>query len=311
MQKIRNSLLTLTCVLCWSSFGWARPVEMSCYQAGQVVSQVQVAVSASLRPDSARFSKAIQQLGQGRCLVSLRYLINSKLDDLLDQELPYDGVNCWSSTMLLKGLRKTAIYMHEPEVKWIFDESKACRKLGPQEQPKTGDIGAIRQFNSDKTKTEELHAFIYLNPEMAISKQSFSFEAQIELTHPDQFFNQFGGKDAGVECESSKNCSTFTTYYRCESSQFQNPDLIEEPFLYAKIQSLAEKLELDWRQGAVLSKNPVKDEAYLAEIAELNESIFGLTPQPKIPYGIKLFESAVWQYTALQAGARTPMKGKE
>lgn len=304
-------MVILTCLHCWSTPGWARPVEMSCYQAGQVVSQVQVAVAPEFRPESSRFSKAITQIGQGRCQVSLRYLINSRFDDLIDQELPYDGMNCWSSAMLFKGLRKTAIYMHEPEVKWIFDESKACRKLGAQEKPQTGDIGAIRQFtNSDKTKIEELHAFIFLNPELAISKQSYSFEAQIELTHPDQFFNQFGGKEAGVECETSKTCEAFTTYYRCDSKQFQNPDLNQEPFLFANIQSLAEKLEVDLRKGTDLSKIPVKDEAYLAEIAVLNDSIFSPTP-PIIPYGLKLFESAVWQYTALQAGARTPMKGKE
>lgn len=288
----------------------SRPLEVKCSEVGKVISLVKQSVAPQNLKAQSWINLTPQDLGNGKCAITLGSLLKTEIQHLADREQPMNGMNCWSSALYLRGLRPIAIYAHEPEFRWFVDQSKACRKLSKEEAPKTGDIGAIRkQASGGVGKYEELHAFLYLTSALAISKQSYAYDAEVELTQPDYFFKAFGGKERGVECESEGTCDTWTTYYRCDTKAVDARTLDPDTALYDKILALAQRTEQDLKNGVVIEKDENLQNSYLSQITELNNALFSAKPAPVMTYGRTLFESAVWQFSTLQAGAKTPAKG--
>lgn len=275
----------------------ARPLEINCNEVGKVLGLVRQALAPEVLSNQSWIQLRPQKLNNGKCTVSLTSTIKSEIRHLIDREQPLNGLNCWATSLYLKGLRPVAIYAHEPEFRWFMNESQACRKLEAGESPQTGDIGAIRK-QTNSGITEELHSFIYLHKNLAISKQNYSYDAEIELTHPDYFNQAFATE------------GTWTDYFRCGKPA--NPRTLDaDTALFDKIQALALKAEIDLNAGVVIGENDQLQSEYLDKISEINHALFNAKPAPAMTYGRLLFESTIWQFSSLQSGARTPSKGNE
>lgn len=273
----------------------ARPLELKCTEVEKVAALVKQSLAPEILQGSQGASFAIKDLGNGNCKLSLENLIRKDLRHLIDKNLPLNGMNCWSTTLLLKGLRPVAIYAHEPEFRWFMNDSSSCRKLEASETPQPGDVGAIRK-KTEGGAPEEIHAFIYLHKNLAISKQNYIFDTQIELTHPDYFNKVFATPD------------TWTDYFRCGKPKDPR-SLDSDTALFDKIEALALRVEKDLKNGVVIGQNERLQSDYLSQIDEINRALFNAKPAPVMTYGRLLFESSIWQFSALQEGDRTPTEG--
>lgn len=276
------------------SFGaQARPLQISCEMIPELVNQVQQSVSPNYLNQYKNFN--IKKMYNGLCSIELSDLLSNDIKYLTDKPMPFDGVNCWGSVLFLRGLRSHAIYAHDSEFKWFMNQSQACRQLSEFEPPQAGDLGAMR-IKTSQDVVEELHAFIYLNSEYAISKQSYSFEAELELTNVEYFNKAFG--TPGV----------WTDYYRCEKKLVEVESLDVDNATFAEINALVVLVEHELKNGNEIGKDKNLESHLLNKIELINHKLYATNPAPVLQYGRLLFESAIWQFTAVQSGLQTPLE---
>ncbi len=215
------------------------------------------------------------------CSIQLRDWVAEPLRRLTDRHHKIDGLNCWGSTLFLRGLRDYLFYAHDAEFTHVIEQ--ACSAV---QYPQAGDIGAIRRTYEDGRR-EELHAFVYLTGDYAISKHSYSYESELEITRPEKFFAVYGDD---------------VTYYRCAGWR---PPAISE-----QLNQFAAAVARDYWAGHTLENHPLVDGFYLPLIEKLNQEFF-FNAIPMDRYALRLFESAVWQYTYLYSGERTRSESDE
>ncbi len=259
----------------------AQATPVPCADVAELEQSLALAIVPQVRATVPAFLKVANT-----CSVQLRDWVKEPIRRLTDREHAVDGLNCWGSVLHLRGLRESAFYAHDREFTYVMDH--ACRKLGSIEQLKPGDVGAIRkQIPGRPGAFEEIHAYIFLNSEFAISKHSYSYAAPLEVTESEKFYSVYGGP------------GTFTDYYRCGDW------VSDDPFkVLPAVRQLAIVLEGDYLMGRALGRDPAVDTFYLPLIERLNK-IFFAPGAADHGYAFRLFESAVWQYTYLLTGERT------
>lgn len=243
--------------------------------------QLELALKNAIVPELRARLRPLLVSSRTTCSVNLRDWVSEPIAQLTDRKHKVDGLNCWGSTLYLRGLREHLYYAHDSEFTYVLEQ--ACH---PVQIPQAGDIGAIRQHHDDG-RAEEVHAFLYLTPDYAISKHSYSYESELEITHPDKFFEAYGDD---------------VTYFRCR--RWRPPGVSRELIRFA------ERLERDYLVGAALKRNSQAELFYFPLIEILNGYFFSPGSSER-GYAFRFFESSVWQYTYLYSGERTPDDGAE
>lgn len=244
----------------------ATAVEVPCDD----VPRIEAALAQALAPE-VRASTSIQRAS---CSVQLSDWVSEPIRRLTKKDHPVDGLNCWGSAMFLRGLRPVLFYGNDREFTFVMNH--ACTAV---DRPQAGDIGAIRR-KVPNGGFEELHAFVYLTPDYAISKHSYSYESRLEITMPEKFFSAYGRE---------------VTYFRCAGWN--------TPELPAGLRILMSRLQQDY-----LENRPVQSpraEAFYGPLLKYLNHYYFETHAGELDYGFSLFESAIWQYAYLYSSVRT------
>lgn len=141
--------------------------------------------------------------------------IQKRIEPYLNLQTRFDGPNCWGSALFSIGVLPTSRFLSKGE----FESSLAlyCQKLAPNEQPQTGDVGAVRSGSSNSPS--EQHAFVFLGQDLVAEKYNPDRTSTLQMRSPKPTFEAYGTlSDSGVCVGGIKRpCVTFVDYFRCSS----------------------------------------------------------------------------------------------
>ncbi len=127
----------------------------------------------------------------------------------------FDGPNCWNSSLVSSGILPHLRYT-SPEEMSFWLSSPLCQERKENEPVQPGDIIAIRTG-----KTEEVHGFINLTPELAFSKNGYAQGTLYQLQSPN---NVFAVYDVPPNCRrvykaptENLKCQNYANYFKCDS----------------------------------------------------------------------------------------------
>lgn len=155
------------------------------------------------------------QRNEGFCEIDIRSCVPDHVFKYHGLKPELDGPNCWNLALVLKGILP-ALRFSTPEEMTFYMRPPLCRPLSDDEQPKPGDIGAIR---ADEF---EIHGFVYISDKIAYSKNGMARTSPFLLQPLELIEERYykGGRSNDPECENSKSkptCPSLATYFRCIS----------------------------------------------------------------------------------------------
>ncbi len=94
-----------------------------------------------------------------------------------------EGPNCWNGALLKSGLIRAVRFVPKGEY-WFWMNSAYCRKLGPSEKPKKGDLGSLFWPGQG-----HYHSFVYMDEDWVFSKNSPDPKYPYKVQAFDEMFN--------------------------------------------------------------------------------------------------------------------------
>lgn len=129
------------------------------------------------------------------------------------------GPNCWNLALVMSGVLPNLRYSTMQE-NTFYLQPPLCRRIGSEEQKKSGDVGAIRYTKAGLPgESKEIHGFIYISEDLAFSKDGFSADTPYSLT-PLESVLSLKHMDVPKECRVDQppaQCKRQVDYYRCIS----------------------------------------------------------------------------------------------
>lgn len=123
-----------------------------------------------------------------------------------------NGPNCWNHSLVQAGLLTYRTHTTDNTMSF-FMSSPLCRRLGINESPQFGDIGAIR-----RRWGIEHHGFVYLNEDLVYTKNNSSIDSRYKLMGLKSMYIFFKIDDEPSHClnnQMDKNCSYGVLFFRC------------------------------------------------------------------------------------------------
>jgi len=122
------------------------------------------------------------------------------------------GPNCWNSALVVADIIPSLRYS-TPEEMTFWMTSPLCSEVPAQEDPKPGDVIAIR-----KADNVEVHGFVYISPDLSYSKNGFNNASPYLLQPTEGVFLVYG---VPKECRAHRpppapGCPLKGVYFRCE-----------------------------------------------------------------------------------------------
>lgn len=119
------------------------------------------------------------------------------------------GPNCWNAALTANGLLAAPRFT-SPDEMTFWTASPACRALAADEEPRPGDVIAIREASG-----EEVHGFVYLTPELSFSKNYLTAAAPYALQPPEAVYAEFPVKESCRRPGAGPACARRSDYFRC------------------------------------------------------------------------------------------------
>lgn len=129
-------------------------------------------------------------------------------------KLSKEGPNCWNGALIKAGLAQSVRFVPLAEY-WFWMNSPYCKKLGPNDKPKMGDLGSL--FWEGKG---HYHSFTYINSHWVFSKNSPDPKYEYKIQRfEDMFFPEY--KNTAKKCwgnilkSSASDCKFKVEFHRC------------------------------------------------------------------------------------------------
>lgn len=116
---------------------------------------------------------------------------------------PNNGPNCFNFTLRFLGYVGGLRHSVEGEFKTFLDSS-LCKEIPEAIQIKAGDVGRVQSSVDGKT-WEDVHAFVYLDPNQVFQKSGYGFKTKYESLAPDESIAVF---DRIINEDCKKNDSS-------------------------------------------------------------------------------------------------------
>jgi hypothetical protein len=208
----------------------------------------------------------------------------------------YDGPNCWNAALVFAQIVPSFRHSSEAEISfWL--SSPLCRELGAQEEPSPGDIVEIRQGNRT-----EIHGFIYLTPELALSKNGNKASSPYYLQTPEEVFGVYSVPEAcrrvqGVRAE----CSVYANYFTCEPyskyvSQVRPPVTTD----YTTLQTRIDSLESQVSELALHGKHTAQPLVVRNQLYQEIQTLQAAVNSGSAPYRNDPMLSMLWRSLAMR-----------
>lgn len=151
-------------------------------------------------------------------IVSCRMLVTDIMPEsvqkIYNRKTSFMGPNCFNTTLAANKILPSHRYT-SPEEMEFWMNSPLCREKNYDEGPNEGDIIAIRRETNIDFK--ELHAFIYLTPELSLSKNSIAKSSKALLMSTDYVFDLFRvRKECQKEDVLNSQCTRAAQVFQCQ-----------------------------------------------------------------------------------------------
>ncbi|MBT4760568.1 MAG: hypothetical protein HOO06_02620 [Bdellovibrionaceae bacterium] len=142
--------------------------------------------------------------------------LESIIRELMSSPVKTYGPNCWNSALNVVGANVSVRSTTKPEF-WFWMKSPFCKKLGPDDKLKKGDVGSLFWKNLGN-----YHSFINLNEKYVFSKDSPGLDDKYEIKRYEEMFHEtkrrYAQRCRGTEYYLKKiNCELEIVYHRCEA----------------------------------------------------------------------------------------------
>lgn len=144
------------------------------------------------------------------CKVDISKVASDILSEYEGVTSDFDGPNCWNASLVASKILPYPRYSTAEEM-YFWLNSPLCHEVSRKSEMEPGDVIAIRDENN-----EEYHAFIYISPDLAFSKNGNFHREPYGLT-PTKMVYQF--YDVFDECERTLTNQTVQGEYCLKSAQ--------------------------------------------------------------------------------------------
>lgn len=153
-----------------------------------------------------------------QCKTSIKSCLPASVQTLFGRKPKVVGPNCFNAALTVQ---KMGTYLRESgttEFSHII-ESPLCKPIKDSKLLRAGDIGAIRTF--PQMGAQEVHAFIYISPQLSFSKFDMSNNSAYEIHDLNVDLKGYNvaasyqcGNSRGIE--SPDACTNKVEYFRCK-----------------------------------------------------------------------------------------------
>ncbi|MCX5789251.1 MAG: hypothetical protein NTX64_12200 [Elusimicrobia bacterium] len=234
----------------------------------------------------------------GSCSVAVDGVVPETVDALHGLRAGRWGPNCWNAALVSAKILPVARFS-PPEEMTFWMGSPLCRELAGAEEPRPGDIVAIR----DKAAAE-VHGFVYISDELAFSKNYLTTVAPYALQSPEEVFGEF---PVAAPCRklagsSSPDCPAYANVFRCRSLGEYVVSLgraLSREYVSADSEVLAAErevsaLEFGWKSDPALrARGPEILAAIVSRLPALRTRVEAEMKAPAVPEGERLLWSGL------------------
>lgn len=197
-----------------------------------------------------------------------------------------EGPNCWNYALFSFGLSNSIRNVDQNEFASIIN-SPLCQKLGPYETDFSSTIGAIREIDERTRQITDIHAFVYLNNNLVISKNGAgSRSAYVQDTF--ERLMAIGLYTVNSSCQfnvasrtvlNSSLCKKFLERYRCTSiPNFIKKSRLETASVILRLVKSLTEFEKTLQQESLFLKR-LDNESTAFHISNIKRDIIDISAQ--------------------------------
>ncbi len=136
--------------------------------------------------------------------------VPAKAREVLGIKSKISGPNCWNASLVFSGMRDHLGYASDGDFKYVL--ARQCAEVREAELL-PGDIIAIRHVMPEGNEVE-VHGYIHLSPNLALTKNGSTADSPFELVSPSQVDRIYLG---------AYNSRMIKRYYRCVRDSAPDP----------------------------------------------------------------------------------------
>jgi hypothetical protein len=155
------------------------------------------------------------------CRAEIGDLLPAKIAAVLGRKPARDYYNCFGSCLAATGLSRGFRYASDIEIHfWLM--SGRCNPVRSGGSIASGDLMIISEVSGEKHLVPEIHAAVYISPELVFTKNGYGTDSRWNLLGPDDVLSQYG---VDKECKDlpfgptdamSKQCPRWVSTVRCD-----------------------------------------------------------------------------------------------